>query len=216
MDTTEKTTPTPISDTNTESSVFSANPNLWIILLVLFILTVIGINILSVTGNLLEELSKMFGPTLVQVTSMFGYSTGELINNTADLAADTAKLGVDIAEGTVKDVGSLLKNASEGGMDHKQKADLEKLLSNPKCPSSNCPKLECPKQDHKEPNPTKSGDSVQQSIASQKPKAGWCLVGDYDGTRGCVELDEHEKCMSGQIFPSQKMCLNPTYTQNLP
>jgi len=39
--------------------------------------------------------------------------------------------------------------------------------------------------------------------------AGWCYVGDYNGVRGCVDVNEHDKCMSGQIFANQSSCLNP-------
>jgi hypothetical protein len=200
-----------------EEDMFSGKNLLVIILLTLLILSFIGINLLSVSGNLLNELAKIFGPTFTNLASMFGYSTGELINNTADVAADATKLGVDIAEGTAQDIGNLLKAASQGGMDEKQKKELDRLLNSPNCPSSVKNALEKhhgAKKDDAEP--TKSDSAIQQPIASQKSKAGWCFVGDYDGTRGCVELDEHDKCMSGQIFPSQKMCLNPAYTANMP
>ena len=42
----------------------------------------------------------------------------------------------------------------------------------------------------------------------------YCLVGEYHNKRGCIEVADGDKCMSGQVFPSQQLCLNPTLTQN--
>jgi len=185
----------------TQPNDFSSNHGILIFLLVIFVLAVLGLNLFSVLANIFDELAKTFVPMAAHVFALFGYSTGELIDNTAVIAADTAKLGVDIAQGTAQDIGNLLKNASQGGMSEKEKQDLDKLLSSRRGEAS------CP-----EPEPVKSDDKIEKPIASQKSKAGWCFVGEYDGTRGCVELEEHEKCMSGQVFPSQKMCLNPNLT----
>ena len=213
----ESETQTQISPTKpAEQDMFSGNNLLIIVLLTLLVLSFIGINLLSVSGNLLNEIAKIFGPTFTHLAAMFGYSTGELINNSADVAADITKLGVDIAEGTVQDIGNLLKAASQGGMDESQRKELDRLLNSPNCPSSVRKALTQPAKHKDDVKPVKSDDAIQKPISSQKSKAGWCFVGDYEGTRGCVELDEHDKCMSGQIFPSQKMCLNPTYTANLP
>lgn len=38
----------------------------------------------------------------------------------------------------------------------------------------------------------------------------WCYVGsDDDGTRYCSSVDKSDNCMSGNIFPSRKLCINP-------
>ena len=57
-----------------------------------------------------------------------------------------------------------------------------------------------------QPEPDDS-TTIQKPITSDKAK--WCLVGEYKNKRGCIEIGEHEKCMSGQVFPEQQMCLNP-------
>jgi hypothetical protein len=64
-----------------------------------------------------------------------------------------------------------------------------------------------------EPEPDTTTNPIQKPIASGK--SNLCLVGEYQGRRGCVEIGENEKCMSGQIFPSQYTCLNPNFSQNV-
>ena len=40
-------------------------------------------------------------------------------------------------------------------------------------------------------------------------KAGWCFVGEDRGIRTCAEVGVNDDCMSGDIFPSQELCINP-------
>ena len=177
------------------TDMFSNKNNIIIFLLILVILSFLGINLLVISGNILEELSNFFGPSVKIVASMLGYSTGHLINTTADIGADTAKLGIDIAEGSAQSVGNLLKNASKGRMDNAERRNLELALTSTKSRTL-----------LNTPEPSQSADSIHRSISSKK--GGWCFVGEDAGTRGCVSIDEHDKCMSGQIFPSKESCMN--------
>ncbi len=41
-------------------------------------------------------------------------------------------------------------------------------------------------------------------------KAGWCYVGlDHNSLRTCANVGVNDTCMSGDIFPSQAVCVNP-------
>jgi len=40
-------------------------------------------------------------------------------------------------------------------------------------------------------------------------KAGWCFIGEDRGYRTCAEVDVNDTCMSGDIFPSHEICVNP-------
>ena len=188
---------TEVTDPNWDYSMFSGKNAIIIILLILVILSLIGINLLYTFGNIIDGLTDFFGPTIKNLFAMFGFSTGVLINNTADVAASAANLGVDIAKGTTHSIGDLLIHSSQGGINEDEKKRLEQALTSPKC--ANQPS----------PAPVQSSEPTVTNIASQKPKAGWCYVGDYAGSRGCVTMEEHNKCMSGQVFPSQSECLAP-------
>ena len=41
------------------------------------------------------------------------------------------------------------------------------------------------------------------------PKSGYCYVGEDRGFRSCIEVGESTKCMSGEIFPTREVCVNP-------
>ena len=41
------------------------------------------------------------------------------------------------------------------------------------------------------------------------PKTGYCYIGEDRGFRSCIEVGESTKCMSGEIFPTREVCVNP-------
>ena len=179
---------------------FFNNKNYIIIfLLILLILSFLGINMLAISGNLIQTIVNIFGPLVTQILSIFGYTAGTLIDKSAEIVTDTAKTGIDIAGGTVGSIGDLLKDASRPGVDDKAKQQLDQSINLSKHPN-------------KQPEPDSTTNPIQKPITSGK--SGWCLVGEYEGRRGCIQVGQEDKCLSGQVYPNQKMCLNPTLTQN--
>lgn len=183
------------------NSMFSNNNNniIIIILVVLLIFSFLGINILVILGNIFQTFVQIFGPMISQILSIFGYTTGTVINKTADVVSDTAKTGIDIAEGSIQSVGNILRDASNPNVNENTKYSLDNALNAGKVSLG-------------EPKADTSENPIQKPITSGKQT--WCLVGEYQGKRGCIEVNEHDRCLSGQVFPSQKMCLNPTLSQN--
>ena len=44
--------------------------------------------------------------------------------------------------------------------------------------------------------------------STQQGKAGWCYIGSEQGYRSCSQVGEADTCMSGNIFPTQDVCVN--------
>ena len=53
-------------------------------------------------------------------------------------------------------------------------------------------------------------DTSDSIIQKKAGKAGWCFIGEQDSIRSCVEVTANETCMSGNIFPSRDICVNPS------
>ena len=191
-----------VSMVNNSSTNSFSNKNFVIIVLVgLLVLSFLGINVFTLVGNLLQTIVNIFGPLVSQILSIFGYTAGTVIDKSTDILTTTAKTGIDIAGGTLHSVGGLLKDASKQGVDQNAKQQLDNSIN-----SSN---LRIPPQ----PQPDNTENPIQKPITSNK--AGWCLVGEYEGRRGCIEVSDADKCLSGQVFPEQSMCLNPTLSKNM-
>jgi hypothetical protein len=171
------------------------NRTIIIVLLVLLSLSFLGINILTILGDLMKTIASILGPLVSQILSIFGYTTGSILNKTADVVGDVAKTGVDIAEGSVQSVGTILKDASRTNVDSRATQSLDNVL--------NVSTAVEPGQ----PAPTSGDNPIQKPISSGK--SGWCLVGEYEGKRGCISVNDYDKCLSGQVYPTQDQCRLP-------
>ena len=64
--------------------------------------------------------------------------------------------------------------------------------------------LESAEQKQSQVSPDDSRSSIQTT-----GKSGWCYIGDDQGLRTCSEIGVNDVCMSGDVFPSQSVCINP-------
>jgi hypothetical protein len=186
------------AQSGSQDGLFS-NKNLLIIILVtLLVFSFLGVNLLFIFGNFIQAIVNLFGPLVTQILSVFGYTAGTVLNKSADIVSDATKTGIDIADGTLHSVGDLLKGASRPNVDAHARNQLDRSLNTSGIQS-------------REPAPDSSVNPIQKPITSGKQ--AWCLVGEYQGKRGCIAVSDTNKCLSGQIFPTQQLCLNPTLTQ---
>lgn len=220
-------TPTIVNTTGVVSSspkgldMFSGKNLIIVVLTSLLILSFLGINLLASMGDLVEVISNIFGPLFVQILSVFGYTAGTVLDKSTDVVSYIGKGGIDLAGNTIQSAADLLKDLSRDNVNPNAIAQMDNtniasnntnIVSNNTNIASNnidntinnaSPKANIPKPDN-------SVDPIQKPISSGK--TNWCLVGEYEGKRGCIEVNDNSKCMSGQVFPSQKMCINPTRT----
>jgi hypothetical protein len=56
------------------------------------------------------------------------------------------------------------------------------------------------------PSADEAGSSTQQL---QSRKSGYCYIGEDRGFRSCTQVGEGDTCMSGNIFPTNAICINP-------
>ena len=216
------------SSTSVASNVVSlfTNKNFWIaMLVVLLILSFLGVNFVMLLGQLFQPIVNVFWILISQIMSLFGYTTGTVLNKTVDVVSGTAKAGIDIAEGTAQSVGNLLIKGSSSNVGPMTQAQISaNILGNaPAMPMAALPQpqpqaqstqqiqqvwpstldqiLNRPAQrgtaNTKEPVPDASTSSIQ------KP---WCLVGDMDGSRTCAEVSSSNLCLSGKMYKTRAGC----------
>mgnify|MGYP003352441829 CR=1 FL=1 len=59
-------------------------------------------------------------------------------------------------------------------------------------------------------NSSKGGNNNNQDYEPHEAQSsGWCYIGEDRGYRSCAQVGVDDKCMSGDIFPSQELCMNP-------
>jgi hypothetical protein len=160
----------------------------------MFILTfsLLGVNLFFFFGKIFENVTSIIMPLFRQILSLLGFSAGTILNKTADVVSDTAKFSVDIAEGSIQSVGTILQKASAPGLTSDMRRNFK---------------------DNMGVTPSSYENSVMSTPSTKRNT--WCLVGEYQGKRGCTEIGEGEKCMSQKVFPSKQLCMNPNNTNNM-
>lgn len=69
--------------------------------------------------------------------------------------------------------------------------------------------LDKARRDYAGPSP-RADDTTSVTQKQQTGKAGYCYIGEDRGFRSCVKVDAGDKCMSGQVFSRNDICVNPT------
>lgn len=147
----------------------------------------------SGTKNILEN-SKVGTDILNQGIRSGVKETGNVAKNITNTAASGAKLGVDLTAGTVNR-GVNIVNDSVDYADSK--------LSNSMNSSPGARKPKRPSPD----------DGIGSSIQKKNAKGGWCYVGTDRSYRSCISVKNSDSCMSGDIFPTKEICINPNLRQ---
>lgn len=190
-------------------NIFSNKNFLIMVLLLLLIFSFLGINLLKNIGDFLQFIINSIAVLVKPIISNVLFITGVTIDKSSDILTESAKNGLDIGNGVMDSIGKLLIKSSrhdeqiskipieEPKKEEPKKIDETINKSNIKPPS--------------QPAADSTTSPIQKSISSNK--AGWCLIDEYKGQRNCIKVSELDKCMSGQVFPEQKMCLNPTLSK---
>ncbi len=161
------------------------------------ILSFLGINFFGYLGIVTEAIKDVLKPVLV----FLGYGAAETTKSIVNVSAVGTKGLVDVAAGTVVGGVNLLekgiskKSITMNKIDDENKIDmklLEKSVQNLNKP---------------EPEPDDAGSRTQSS--KMKQKSGFCYIGEDRGFRRCIAVGEGDKCLSGDIFPTDEICVNP-------
>ena len=173
--------------------------------IIILILLFLGFNVLKMSGQGLESIKGVF-QTLF---GSLGLDIAETIKRTVDLSATGSKEIIDVtqktADAAVDDTEELLSGKSE------KDKDQERAKEKDKKDNENLAKaLDQASKKHKEHDvvPDDAGSTVQQSKGAGK--AGWCYVGEDRGFRSCVRVGRNDDCVSGDIFPTSEICVNPS------
>jgi hypothetical protein len=54
-----------------------------------------------------------------------------------------------------------------------------------------------------------AADDSYSTIQIGGGKSGWCFIGEDRGFRSCAEVGANDQCISGDIFPTRDICVNP-------
>jgi hypothetical protein len=182
-------------------------------LVIILVLAFLGINIFMYLAKGTQYITDTFSPIL----SFFGSSFGNLLGNTTKQVVNTsaagATAGINVVAGTVT-----------GGIDAVQGSPSNTTTTSAPVSSTIPPpdSLQTSTLNNALNNAASATGSGSSSAAYQADdsyssiqsanssgKAGWCYIGEERGIRSCSQVGVNDTCMSGDIFPSNEICVNP-------
>jgi hypothetical protein len=183
-------------------SIKNINATTWF--LIILILAFLGFNIFAYLAKGTQTIADIFGPL---VNKLFGTAivvTGEVVDVSAEGAKAVVKGTAGVLESGLTAIQDITPNASQSVIkgqpinqqqpDVTQQSPLNRALNTSQS-------QEPPQQDYE-------ANEASSSVHSAG-KAGWCFVGNDRGFRTCAQVGVNDTCMSGDIFPSQEICMNP-------
>jgi len=204
------------------SPSFLSNNWMTITLFILLLASLLGVNIIEFVFVPIKKF-------IIKILQVAGFYSGAVINSSADIIGDTAKGGIDIAEGTVHSIGNLLQN--EDNMDGPPPEQVEWNMNlfqyNPTPTPSHITtvqnienKIDTKKAELKELDNNINSRQVQPihtyspSVATENA-GNWCPVGSINGETKCVSISSNDKCMYGKVYGTQDICEQSISTNDL-
>ena len=194
----------------TPSSIFSS---MWFWLILIIVLAFVGFNIFNYLAkgtDLLVEITLFFtyifatiSKFIVNMSAIGTQSASNVGASAIDTSSEVVKENTDGKpnEPVQQNNEELEQQQQQGQQQQGQQQQLYMQQQKP-YPTSYPQSNEFPpSQTEMEPMPASAMDADN--------KSGWCLVGQEQGFRSCIEVNEFDKCISGNIFPSKDICTNP-------
>ena len=179
-----------VTNTQTPSTSQTSRPYIQYGIIIL-IISLLGLNVFGFLENITEKITDLIRP----IASFLGYNLGETIKTTVSTSGVGTKKIIDVTTGTISGGVDVL----EKGLRYKQNRNkIDNSFLDQSVPNYTKPE--------EVPEPDDSGSRTQSKSTG---KSGYCYIGEDRGFRNCIEVGENDTCMSGDIFPSQEICINP-------
>jgi hypothetical protein len=192
------------------SSLASISVTTWII--IILILAFLGFNIFVYLAKGTQDITSFFTPIITKILGAFGMVTNQVIDTTATGAKAVVNTSANVVNAGLTDVQNAIpegkmSSTTAGGTslhnsipqaDVMQNNTMNKALNN-----SNVKNNIGQTQDYE-------ADDATSSIQKTQTKGGYCYIGEERGYRSCMQVDANDTCMSGEIFPTSEICINPS------
>jgi len=187
------------SGSSNSSSWFFGNINITTWLIIVLILAFLGFNVFVYLAKGTQDITNFFGPLF---KSIFGTTLGAT-SQIVDVSAEGAKAVVKGTSNTIESGLTAIQNITPNNPSSTIK---------PQTIQGSNPSTKISGENSTLNTAQKNEPDYQADVASSSVhggKAGWCYIGEERGVRTCASVGANDQCMSGDIFPTQEICMNP-------
>lgn len=197
---------------------FGISWQMWIVIILL--LAVLGFNIFTYLAKGTAVFANILGP----IAKFLGYGAIVTTKEVVNVGSQGAKTGIDIVADTAKGAVNVVDKAVESiptpkattgtSVGRQIEMSMNEPVQNSMRKGGNSldwgqdeltTALNDARRYVQEIEPDDSSSGIQASMG----KSGWCFVGESNSVRHCAHVGVNDVCMSGDIFPTRDVCINP-------
>ena len=197
-----------VSPISSSGDIASATPptggSFWRYFVVFLILCFLGLNLLLfLVKPADEDITHLYDPIKSWLNTHFGthFNVGDNVKGSGPIIASVSKknnaAAVKKLEKTL-DAKPVINNIDNQNKSNQNKGNQQINLA-----------PEPIKKYKKLPVIPQADDSTSRVQMNPSSKSGFCYIGEDRGFRNCIEVGEGDVCMSGNIFPTEAICINP-------
>ena len=196
--------------TSTDSGYFDSlkNVNFTTWILIIFILAFLGFNIFVYLAKGTQTVTDIFAPLIEKI---FGASV-VTTSQTIDVSAEGAKAVVGGTAQVIESGLTAVQDLTPNGQTAPSSVKGESIhqQNNQTIDNSSLNKALNTAQSSQQSQQSDYQAYEASSSVHLAGKTGWCFIGEDRGFRSCAQVGVNDSCMSGDIFPSQEICMNPS------
>jgi hypothetical protein len=218
--------------TSSESSGFFSglqNISIYTWLIIILLLSFLGFNIFAYLAKGTQEVADVSKPFVENISYLFANISSLIVGSVASITRNVLNITTDILDtglSKVEERADKVQESTSNKISNSQNAnankpninkpntdmnknkddDVEKQMDNN---SLNKALNTSKAKENSATNNDYSADESTSTIQSGGSKSGWCYIGEDRGFRSCVEVGQNDQCMSGDIFSSKEICVNP-------
>jgi hypothetical protein len=205
------------------SGLKNVSASTWLI--IFLILSFFGFNIFYYLAKGTQDVTNFFSPIIESVLDFFAYATSTVVDVTAAGTQNIINSGTKVANEQLNEIQTRAENVQDKTSPTSLKSEPVQKQKETQGQSQGQGQGQGQGQSQGQMqnntlnntlntatanNSLYEADESTSKIQSGGNKSGWCYIGEDRGFRSCVQVGQQDTCMSGDIFPSQDICVNPS------
>jgi len=202
------------NSSNSSNGIFSylSSISLTTWLLIILILAFLGFNVFIYLAKGTQEITAIFSPIINNIVALFGGVTGQIVDVSAEGAKGAINASANVINSGLTAVQNITPNGSSKGVGTSVQPTVEEEEKENQMQHNslnNALNTSVSENQIYSSNEFQADDSLSSIQRGSAGKSGWCYIGEDRGFRTCESVGPNDQCMSGEIFPSNEICINP-------
>ena len=178
--------------------------------MIILILAFLGFNIFIYLAKGTQDFTSFFKPIIEKIGQLFAGITGQITSVSAEGAKAVVSGTADVVDTSLTAVQQVSTPEPTVPSTSVKSQTVQNTIPPTDIMRENTLNKALNTSQQTKPSTDYQADDASSTIQSGPPKSGWCFIGEDRGFRTCGQVGINDTCMSGEIFPSQQICVNPT------